>query len=278
MQLTRRAQFYVLLVCALGLSAFGYWVSRLRLAGVSREEVIASLLFFVAIVVTDLFATLIPPFRSDISASVALFIAAVVSLGPPLGILVVVAATLASELYLRVINTDLKGQKPLFVAEVVSFNVTQVALSLSVTAAYFLWLRVPTGYLATGVDFLKVAGGFFIFVFLNSSLVSGVVSLSSRQPIQYLATEWFRDFSVQYLVLCVSALLLIVLYSLSPWHMLLGLTPLVLVHLSFRSYLRIREEARKTFEKVVELLEERDPYTGEHSNEVAELAGAIAQE
>ena len=60
--------------------------------------------------------------------------------------------------------------------------------------------------------------------------------------------------------------------------MLLGLAPLVLVHLSFRSYLKIREEARKTFEKVVELLEERDPYTGEHSNEVAELAEAIAQE
>lgn len=60
--------------------------------------------------------------------------------------------------------------------------------------------------------------------------------------------------------------------------MLLGLTPLVLVHLSFRSYLRFREEAQKTFEKVVELLEERDPYTGEHSGEVADLAGAIAQE
>jgi len=60
--------------------------------------------------------------------------------------------------------------------------------------------------------------------------------------------------------------------------MLLGVTPLVLVHLSFRSYLKIREEAQKTFEKVVELLEERDPYTGEHSNEVGELAGGIAQE
>jgi putative nucleotidyltransferase with HDIG domain len=60
--------------------------------------------------------------------------------------------------------------------------------------------------------------------------------------------------------------------------MLLGMTPLVLVHFSFRSYLRIREEAQKTFEKVVQLLEERDPYTGEHSGEVADLAGEIAQE
>ena len=278
MQLTKRAHFYVFLVCAFGLLAFGYWVTRLRLVGISREEVIASLLFFVTISVTDLFATLIPAFRSAISASVALWIAAVVSLGPPLGILIVVAATLVSELYFRVVNVDLREQKSLLVAEVTFFNVAQVALAIGITAAYFSLSGVPTGYLATGVDFLKVAVGFFIAVFLNSSLVSGVVSFSSKQPFRYLATEWFRDFSVQYLVLCVSALLLIVLYSLSPWHMLLGLAPLVLVHLSFRSYLRIREEAQKTFEKVVELLEERDPYTGEHSNEVAELAGAIAQE
>lgn len=231
-----------------------------------------------AIVVADLFATLIPAFRRDISASVALHIATVVSLGSPLGVLIVVVATLASEMYLRVINPNSKGQRSLFIAEVVTFNITQVALSLSITASYFLLLGVPTGYLATGPDFLKVVGGFFIFVFLNSSFVSGVVSLSTRQPFRYLATEWFRDFSVQYLILCISALLLVVLYSLSPWHMLLGLTPLVLVHLSFRSYLKIREEAQKTFEKVVELLEQRDPYTGEHSGEVAELAGAIAQE
>ncbi|MBC7097842.1 HD domain-containing protein [Candidatus Bipolaricaulota bacterium] len=226
----------------------------------------------------DLFATLIPAFRRDISASVALWIAAVVSLGASFGILIVVAATLVSELYLRVFISDLRGRNPLLVAEVISFNVTQVAFSLGLTAAYFLLVRAPVGRLAGGVDFIKVVGGFFIFVSLNSSLVSGVVSLSTKQPIRYLVVEWFRDFSAQYLILCVSAVLLVVLYSLSPWHMLLGLTPLVLVHLSFRSYLRIREEAQKTFEKVVELLEQRDPYTGEHSGEVAELAGAIAQE
>jgi hypothetical protein len=80
LQLTTRAHIYVVSICVLGLSAFGYWVTRLRLAGVSREEIIASLLFFIAIVVADLFATLIPAFRRDISASVALHIAAVVSL------------------------------------------------------------------------------------------------------------------------------------------------------------------------------------------------------
>jgi len=161
LQLTTRAHVYAFLVCILGFSASGYWVSRLDLSGVSREEVIASLLFFAAIVVADLFATLIPAFRSAISASVALWTGAVVSLGPPLGILIVVVATLVSELYFRVVNVDLRGQKPLLVAEVTSFNVAQVVLTASIIAVYFSLLKVPTGYLATTMDFLKVAVGFF---------------------------------------------------------------------------------------------------------------------
>ena len=269
---------YVVLVIVIGLATFGYWLTRLDFGQISREAFIASLLFFGAIIASDLFATLIPAFRRAISASVALWIAAVVSLGLPLGVLVAIVATLTSEIYLRAIAVDLKGQKPLLIVEVTGFNVAQVALSLGIAAFYFSFAKLPVDNLTTGFNFLKVAVGFFLSVFVNSTLVSGVVSLSTRQSIRYLAKEWFRDFSLQYLILCVSALLLIVLYSLSPWHMLLGLTPLVLVHLSFRSYLRIREEAQKTFEKVVELLEERDPYTGEHSGEVAELAGAIAQE
>jgi len=278
LHLTKRAHVYIAIVVVFGFSGFGYWVSKLEFGEVGREALIASLLFFVSIVVADLFATLIPAFRSAISAGVALMIAAVLSVGPPLGMLVVISATIVSEVWIRIATTSRQKRDPWLFGEVISFNVAQVALSLSVAVGILTLLKAPIGDLISGLDFLKAIGGFGAFVFLNSSLVSGVVSLSTNQPFRYLTAEWFRDFSTQYLVLCISAMLLVVLYAISPWHMLLGLTPVVLVHLSFRSYLRIREEAQKTFEKVVELLEERDPYTGEHSNEVAELAGAIAQE
>jgi len=57
----------------------------------------------------------------------------------------------------------------------------------------------------------------------------------------------------------------------------LVLIPLGLVHVSLRNYMRLRHEAKRTFESVAEMLAARDPYTYEHSKEVARLAERIAQ-
>jgi HD-GYP domain-containing protein (c-di-GMP phosphodiesterase class II) len=62
------------------------------------------------------------------------------------------------------------------------------------------------------------------------------------------------------------------------WHVFLALIPLVLVHVSFRSYLQLQTEARKTFEKISRILDERDHYTAVHSSSVAELSVKIGQE
>lgn len=158
------------------------------------------------------------------------------------------------------------------------FNVGQVTLLMGLLALLLRGINAPQGELVTLLDFGKAGVGFIFAVLFNSLLVSGIVTLATGQPFRYLTREWFHDFAPQYLILGASTMLLVVLYSISPWHMLLGVTPLVLVHLSFRSYLSLREIAKNTFEKVVELLERRDPYTGRHSQEVAKLAAAIAQE
>jgi putative nucleotidyltransferase with HDIG domain len=68
-----------------------------------------------------------------------------------------------------------------------------------------------------------------------------------------------------------------VVYAYSPWNLLLVLIPLGLVHVSLRNYMKLRHETKKTFESVVEMLHARDPYTFEHSKDVAQLATAIAQ-
>ncbi|HHR86312.1 MAG TPA: HD-GYP domain-containing protein, partial [Candidatus Acetothermia bacterium] len=110
------------------------------------------------------------------------------------------------------------------------------------------------------------------------SLVRGVVSLASGGGFFYGLWKSIREFLLQYVVLCASALLLTVLYSISVWHVFLALVPLILVHVSFRSYLQLQTEARKTFERISRILDERDHYTAVHSTSVAELAVRIAQE
>jgi len=50
-----------------------------------------------------------------------------------------------------------------------------------------------------------------------------------------------------------------------------------MVHASLRNYTKLRYEAKQTFESIAEMLHARDPYTFEHSDEVAGLAEEIAR-
>ena len=272
MQLSGKAKGYVGVVVALGAISSVYFFSQ---ATFSRETAIVSLLFFIGIFLSDLFSALIPPFRRRISASVALWVAGALILGGPQGLAVATLATLASELHLR---WPLFRKRDPMGYYFLLFNVGQVTLLMGLLALLLRGINAPQGELVTLLDFGKAGVGFIFAVLFNSLLVSGIVTLATGQPFRYLTREWFHDFAPQYLILGASTMLLVVLYSISPWHMLLGVAPLVLVHLSFRSYLSLREIAKNTFEKVVELLERRDPYTGRHSQEVAKLAAAIAQE
>lgn len=273
MHRTRLVQVYVFLVIGSGLISIGLFAAQLRL---DPAEITAGLLLLLGIAVFDVYAAAIPEFRSQISASVALHVAGVLALGPAMGVAAATAGTLLSESVLRF--GLLRERNSHTFAKVVGFNTSQVALSLGATGLVLEALHHTPGQLVTIAGFGVALAAFVTHVLLNASLVFGVVSLQTRQGLRYLASDWYREFAPQYLVLGASALLITVLYFISPLHALLGLIPLALVHFSFRSYLRIREEAQKTFEKVVQLLEQRDPYTGEHSADVADLAADIAQE
>jgi HD-GYP domain-containing protein (c-di-GMP phosphodiesterase class II) len=128
------------------------------------------------------------------------------------------------------------------------------------------------------IEYLWAVAAFLAYSFTNLSLVRGIVSLSGEGGFFYGLRKSIREFSIQYVVLCASALLLTVLYSISVWHIFLGLIALVLVHVSFRSHLQLQTETRKTFEKISRILDERDHYTAVHSQSVATLAVKIGQQ
>ena len=69
-----------------------------------------------------------------------------------------------------------------------------------------------------------------------------------------------------------------VTYAQSPWNLLLVLIPMGLVHVSLRNYMKLRHEAKQTFESMADMLHARDPYTFEHSDEVADLSEEIARQ
>jgi len=274
MRLPYRAGFFVVLLVLLALASVVFAATRSSFA--SADTVILFVVFVILALLAEIYATWVPAYNWEISSSIAIYLAGLFILGPSLGVLLVFAASLLSELFLRW-NSDESDRTSSIIP--IAFNVSQ--LVVTVTAAGFLLqaLHKQPLQLIGLSDFLLAIASFGVYFILNLSFVIGIVALTEkRKSFLHTLAESIRQFFVQYLVLCVSALLLTALYSLSLWHVLLALFPLTLVHVSFRGYVRLQTEARKTFEQISRLLDERDHYTAVHSQQVAELAVEIAME
>ncbi len=273
MELPFKARAYVyglVLAAAVGLSYYARGVSF-----TSSLQIIAFALFIVLGFLAEIYATWIPVYGGEVSSSIAIYLAALFILGPSLAVVVVFLATLASELVLR--WDYLRSSRSRFV-HVVLFNVAQWVVTVAATGLIFALAHPGRLILTTVGEYPWAIAAFVCYAALNFASVTAIVVLTTRKKFLYALRTCVQDFGLQYLVLCVLALLLVVLYSLSIWHMLLAIIPLVLVHVSFRSYLRLQTETRKTFEKISQLLDERDHYTAVHSTAVAELAVEIGQE
>jgi len=271
--LPAKARVYIYCLALLAVAATVYYVQDFSLT--SLKQIVAVVLFALIGFLSEVYATWIPSYGGEVSSSIAIYTASLFILGPAYAVLVVLVATLGSEILMR---WDHLKNAPVVFAHAVTFNVSQWIVSIAVAALIVTFGHTLPLRLATTGDYLWALAGFSIYALMNLALVTGIVTLTGRKSFFYSFVTALKDFSLQYVSLFVSALLLVVLYSLSIWHMFFAIIPLALVHLSFRSYLKLRTEARKTFERISTLLDERDHYTAVHSGEVADLGVKIAQE
>jgi len=267
------ANAYVAVLSILALAALGYACAQVSLP--STEETAIVLVFIVLAVLAEVYATWVPAYNWEISSSIAICLASVFILGPLLAIIVVFVSSFLSELFLRW-NSDGAETTTGFVP--IAFNVSQLLITVSCAGLLLSLFERQTLQLKELVDFALAIAVFAVYFVLNLSFVIGIVSITERKPFFHSLMGSIRQFFMQYLVLCVSALLLTALYSISAWHILLALFPLILVHISFRGYVKLQTEARNTFERISQLLDARDHYTAVHSMEVAELAVKIGLE
>jgi hypothetical protein len=268
-----RARAYVVFLGLLALAFIAY--SARTITFLSSSQVLAFFLFLVLGFLSEIYAVWIPAYGFEVSSSIAIYMASLFIIGPAGAVLLVFLSTLVPEVMMR---WDYLKSNPGRFLYVLIFNVGQLVVAVGFTGLIFSSLAGGALVLATGRDYVQALLAFLCYASINIALVTTVVSLTEGKRFLYRFTTYVRDFFVQYAVLGVLALLLAVLYSLSIWHMLLAIVPLFLVHLSFRSYQKLRTEARRTFENISRLLDERDHYTAVHSADVADLAVRVARE
>ncbi len=273
MKVPNTAVVYIAILTIAALVSVGFAVASRDLP--TAEELSLFAVFVVLAVFAEVYATWIPTYNWEISSSIAIYLAALFILGGHLAVILVFLASLLSEFFLRSPDDDSPLSSRIFP---ISFNVSQLVLTVTISGLLLQIFDRHTLTLVRAMDFALAVAVFLLYLLLNLTFVTGIVSITERRPFFSSLWQSTRQFFMQYMVLCVSALLLTALYSISAWHVFLALFPLILVHVSFRGYVKLQTEARKTFERISDLLDARDHYTAVHSLEVAELAVKIGWE
>lgn len=160
----------------------------------------------------------------------------------------------------------------------VAFNTSQVLLSGWAAIVIFqVFGGHPPPYNSLA-ELVPLALAYMSYVATNTILVSGILHLTQRIEFSKLVIFTIRNLPFQVLAIGIIAILIAVVYTQAPWQTLLVLIPAVGVHLTLRGYSKLRRETQRTLETLVHMLHEHNPYTAEHSEEVAGLAEKIARE
>ena len=281
MGIPRAAFLYVISTIILA-AAILFFINSVWQIGSLVNELWMPLLIFVAISFFAQIYEVSLVFNRTVSTSVAVFMAVVLLGSIPLAVGVMALSTFLAEFLLRV---NLLRTDAVRFAFVVFFNTAQLTLASFAAGAVYVLLGghgvIPGGHIISDPNsvilIIAAIGAFFSFSIINTALVSGLTSLIAKTNFGYHLRFNFQFLMVQILSLGVLGVLIAEVYSYAPVNIVLVLIPMALVHVSLRNYMKLRQEAQKTFENVANMLAERDPYTYEHSEQVEGLAEQVAR-
>jgi len=272
----RPIRLYVVALAAAGLVALAFvsltplavWPRPLDLA---PEHLLALLALLVAAVVAE--SNPIPlPTRGghdesgmEMSISTAIYVAAMLLVGPALGSMV---AALTS------IVTDWRARKP---AVKVLFNAAQLVLTISITGAIY-WLvtssprRFDDPY---HVAWLGIA--LALHLALNTGLVSIAVALAEGLGPWEVWNTTNRRTLPQYVGMQSVGVVGFLLWTTTPWTVLLLALPAVTIYLAFKLVAQLRVETWRALAALADAVDKRDSYTFTHSQDVGRYAELVAR-
>ncbi|MFP4508584.1 MAG: HD-GYP domain-containing protein [Spirochaetaceae bacterium] len=228
---------------------------------------------FVVLTVASFFAQIyeleILPHHA-LSTHMAISLASLFIGGLPFALWVAVASTVPAEIILRRGALE-KG--PGRYVDVLVFNVGQILLCLAAASAVLDLFTA--GDPLSAHAYLAMSVSFVVYTIANLFLVAIIISLTSDERFFSVMRIGSKRLPLQFMTMGVLAILMYTLYQDSPYSLGLVFVPIALVHYSVQGYLKLGRESHLAFKKITDLLEQRDQYTGDHSDEVEELAAQL---
>lgn len=264
-QLPARARQYIAAVLLCGAVAT---LAAARSVSPSWEQLPLLLVLFPLTVAFEFFMIKLPR-GVNVSLATVLRLAAIFLLGPAYAILLTVAAFGIADGIMR------KMQKAWYK---VAFNAAMHAIVSAVSGLSYLALADANPIMASSLnDILAMAVAAFIYVVLNSAMISVVVALADELPLSYVWTKNQQTVLPQYLAMLPMGITFALLWQSYPWAVALFLLPMGIVHYSFKARMDLEMQTEQALIAMADILDKRDHLTSRHSERVAEYAGKIAR-
>jgi len=261
-----KAKIYVYAVIAAACWALLYASLNVRHVPLWEWIFFVSLSFFSQIYEIEM------TYKRWISSAIIFLVSAIFLFGGEFATLIAALSTSLAEIFLA---AETKRGRTSFIKA--AFNVSQLVLVIFAGSFLFKAMRGTPPPWTRAVEYIIAINTFFVCKLVNTALVAGIISLTEKVDFFYQFLYDLRHLPLQFFSLGAMTILFAWAYSISIWYVFLVLVPIALIHYSFFGYSKLRRGAEKTFEKLMQSLQARDPYTAEHSERVADLSGKIAR-
>ena len=261
--MTPLLRFYLLVLAA---PAVALTVALLDSPGAAPgDPVLMAVLVVLGAVATNFPVMVSPRYQAD--AAPAVYLAAVLMFPPADAVAVIGASGLLGEGALCLRHNPATGHRRRAPVDLI-FNTSQLMLAGGVAVL---------AYRAVGANVLGavLAGG--VMYATTTALVAIAAGLhNQRNPIEIWAEVAAAEFK-QTAALYVAGYLLAALSIQRPWLAVAMMVPVAAIQIALTRTVQLREQTIAAVESMADVVDRRDPYTGQHSQSVADHSVRIAR-
>jgi signal transduction histidine kinase len=178
---------------------------------------------------------------------------------------------------LVIASVELKNRRPV---RFLAFNAANYALTLGISS--LIWYTIGGATSLTEIEysaraFLAIILVIVAFYAVNVFLTNVIIAIVGRRSIKYIWLTNDLEFLRPYVCLEVVGILAVLVWQTAPLLTPLLIVPAVTTYLAFEMIHRLQRQTQEAMIAMADAIDQRDPYTADHSRRVAEMAVLIAE-